>query len=153
MSIYVYDYLCQVQSYLQNCESQKYVQQSFHSNPYRLHTIIPQDITTIPTRSIRYISMLFFMVCVSYISLSSIELFPNSISTSFSSEMVYYILDISWLDVSFWSISLVHQCDFLSFFSVLYTLQIPSISFENTYAVRIHTVIDIPTKWCSYEFW
>ena len=30
MSIYVYDYLCQVQSYLQNCESYEYIQQSFH---------------------------------------------------------------------------------------------------------------------------
>ena len=152
MSIYVYDYLCQVQSYLQNCESQKYVQQSFHSNPYRLHTIIPQDMTTIPTRSIRYISMLFFMVCVSYISLSSIELFPSSISTSFSSEMVYHILGIFWLDVSRF-ISFVHEGQLLSIFYILYTLQIPSITFENAYAVRVHTVIDIPTERCSYEFW
>ena len=30
MSIYIYDYLCQVKSYLKNCESYEYIQQSFH---------------------------------------------------------------------------------------------------------------------------
>ena len=45
----------------------------------------------------------------------------SSFSTSFSSEMVCYILDISWLGVSRF-ISFVHEGQLLSVFYILYTL-------------------------------
>ena len=106
-------------------------------------------------RTVRAMSIYrsLFKVCVSYTSLNSIKLIPSSISTSFSSEMVYYIRGILWLNVSFWSISLIHQCNLLSYSYIRDGCKIPPITLLYSHTVRVHTVIDIPTERCSYQLW